>query len=159
VRRAGDLAGPLSIGADEPVFAAKRLFSATSAPVIYSINVIPVALIEPGTRALLESGYSYTESTYEFLQRKCNQKVHHQRSAVRAVPADEQLARTLNCQAGDALLCLEEVGYSSDLTPLFYALNHFPGSAVSLLLERAPAFNITGPSAARSLRATSGEEI
>jgi DNA-binding GntR family transcriptional regulator len=64
---------------------------------------------------------------------------------VRAILADEHLARLLGCAAGDALLRVEKTGYTPDLTHAFHALDHFRGDLVSLLLERRPNFNIKGP--------------
>jgi len=143
---AGAVAGCLGIEENDPVVAIEKLFFSESVPVIYCVNIVPLALMEPEFVGQARELYEAAESTYQFLDRRCHVRVNHQRSEIRAVPAEELMARQLDCRPGIPLLRVEEVGYTTDAQPVFYGLNHFRSDMVSFQQLRHPVLNITrGP--------------
>jgi hypothetical protein len=50
----------------------------------------------------------------------------------------------LRCDVGAPLLRVEEVGYTAELQPVFYAMNHFRADMISFRQVRQPVLNI-GP--------------
>jgi GntR family transcriptional regulator len=144
VRPAGAVACHLDILPTAPVLAIEKLYFSGNTPVIYCVNLVPVSLLDGGPTADACEQFAGVESTYQFLEQRCHRRVHHQQSETRAVPADQQIARLLQCEAGAALLRVEEVGYSSELQPIFYGLNHFRGDLVAFRQVRHPALSI-GP--------------
>jgi GntR family transcriptional regulator len=140
---AGKVAGFLGIEADDPVVAIEKLFFSESVPVIHCVNVVPLALLEPAAIGRASELYEASESTYQFLDRWCHVRVNHQRSEIRAVPAEELMALQLDCGPGIPLLRVEEVGFTADAQPVFYGLNHFRGDMVSFQQVRHPVLNIT----------------
>ena len=72
----------------------------------------------------------------------CHRKVAYQESQVFVALADVRLAESLKYPVGGGLFRLEEVGYSADMAPLFYGLNHLRGDAVSFLQVRKPTITI-----------------
>jgi GntR family transcriptional regulator len=139
---AGEIAECLGIQANDPIVAIEKLFYSESVPMIHSVNVVPLSLVEPAVVRRADELYETSESTYQFLDRWCHVRVNHQRSEIRAVPAEEAIARQLGCQPGIPLLRVEEVGYTSDAQPVFYGLNHFRGDMVSFQQVRHPVLNI-----------------
>jgi len=144
VRQAGEVARHLEIAASAPVVAIEKLFLSENHPVIHCVNVVSLSLVEANSVADVCARFEAVESTYEFLDQVCHRRVHHQQSEIRAVAANEQMARLLDCPPCTALLRVEEVGYSSELQPVFYGLNHFRGDLVTFRQVRHPALTI-GP--------------
>jgi GntR family transcriptional regulator len=138
---AGEVAEQLKIDRDAPVLCVEKLFMADETPVIYSWTVLPRHFIEfDEERALADN--IYRQPIYQLLEERGNRKVHHQHSEVKATLANETLATLLECQRGDPLLQVEEIGYDSAQTALFYALHHFRGDCVSFQQIRIPSFTI-----------------
>ncbi len=144
VRTANGVACHLDIPSTAPVLTIEKLFYAGDNAVIYCVNVVPVSLLDVSAATNACGQFESVESTYQFLDQCCHRRVHHQQSEIRAVPADAQLARLLCCEVGAALLRVEEVGYSSELQPVFYGINHFRGDLVTFRQVRHPALSI-GP--------------
>lgn len=142
IRTAGGAAPRFDVPPSEPVIAIEKLFFSGNTPIIHCVNIVPLSLVEPDFAASACAQFEAVESTYEFLERCCLRRVHHQQSEVRAVPADEEMARLLGCAAGAALLRVEEVGYSAELQPVFCGLNHFRGDLVTFRQVRHPALSI-----------------
>jgi DNA-binding GntR family transcriptional regulator len=144
IRPASEVARCLDIPRSEPVVAIEKLFFTGTDPVIHCVNIVPLSLVELDAGKDACGQFAAVESTYQFLDQCCHRRVHHQQSEIRAVQADESMARLLRCEAGAALLRVEEVGYGSDLQPVFYGLNHFRGDLVTFRQVRHPALSI-GP--------------
>ena len=144
IRPANEVAQCLEVSPSEPVVAIEKLFFSGNNPVIHCVNIVPLSLVEPNSVTDACGQFEAVESTYEFLDQCCHRRVHHQQSEIRAVPANEKMAQMLSCEAGAALLRVEEVGYSSELQPVFYGLNHFRGDLVTFRQVRHPALSI-GP--------------
>jgi GntR family transcriptional regulator len=145
IKPAAKLASQLQIDPDEPVLAITKVVLMASVPTILSVNALPVNLIQPAFREQAHELGTHAESVYRFLETYCNRRIHHQQSELRAVSADEQLAARLEIAVGAPCLRVEEVGYSDDLAPAFYGLNHYRGDMVSLRQIRRPTINITQP--------------
>lgn len=141
IMMAGETAGGLNIGSDTPVLVIEKLCFADATPVIYSQTTVPRDFVETAN-GVEPCSDNYHDPIYQVLKERGNRRVSHQNSEVRAVLADDKLARWLECQAGAPLLQLEEIGYELDQTPLFYALHHFRGDQVSFRQVRRPTFLI-----------------
>ena len=142
MRPANEIARRLDIPLSEPVVAIEKLFFSGNSPVIHCVNMVPLSLVEPDSVTDACGRFEAVESTYEFLDQCCHRRVHHQQSEIRAVPADEKMAQLLGCEIGTALLRVEEVGYSPELRPVFYGLNHFRGDLVTFRQVRHPVLSI-----------------
>ena len=142
VRPANEVACYLDIPPPAPILAIEKLFYAGDHAVIHCVNIVPVSLLDANSAKNACEQFESVESTYQFLDQCCHRRVHHQHSETRAVPATEQMARLLCCEVGAALLRVEEVGYSSELQPVFYGINHFRGDLVTFRQVRHPALSI-----------------
>lgn len=144
---AQEYAASLAIEPDTQMIIVEKLFLAAGIPLIHSVNVVPYHLVKAECRETIEGDYAFSESVYDFLKEKCGVVVDHQQTQVRAIAADAQCAGLLHCDMCEALLWIEETGYTVDFAPVFHAINYFRGDSVSLSLERVPNFNITQPAA------------
>jgi GntR family transcriptional regulator len=144
IRPANEVARCLEVPPSASAVAIEKLFLLGDVPVIHCVNIVPLRLVELSVAKNVCERFEAVESTYQFLEECCHRRVHHQQSEIRAVQADEKLARLLGCETGTALLRVEEVGYSSELQPVFYGLNHFRGDLVTFRQVRHPALSI-GP--------------
>ena len=142
VRPAGEVAGRLEIKATSQVVAIEKVFLSAAVPVIHCVNLVPLNLLETELVEKACELFTAAESAYQFLDRWCHRRVHHQQSEIRAVSADEKMARLLDCERGAPLLRVEEVGYSTELLPVFYGLNHFRGDLITFRQVRHPALYI-----------------
>lgn len=143
---AGSCSAALGVDPQAQVLSAEKVFCSDGTPVIHCIDLVPFESIDPEHRAMATSGDQCLESIYRFLEVQCHHKVSYQESQVFAAVADERLARLLNYSVGGPLFRLEEVGYSAEMTPLFYGRNHFRGDAVSFLQVRRPTISINSVS-------------
>jgi GntR family transcriptional regulator len=138
----GSYAAALNRNPQSQVLVAEKIFLSDGTPVIHCTDVVPSERIDPANLELAVSGDSCLESIYLFLETQCHSKVSFQESQVFATVADEKMAVLLDYPIGGALFRLEEVGYSAEMTPLFYGRVHFRGDAVSFLQVRRPAISI-----------------
>lgn len=142
VEPAGELSHHLQCSPDAPVLAITKLVYSEAVPVIHSYNAMPLRLLPEGLQSKATELATTTDSIYQFLERYCNVRVHHQQSEVGACLAGEALAPLLECQPGDPCLRVEEVAYSADLTPLFFGRNYFRGDVVTFRQIRRPFISI-----------------
>lgn len=139
---AGEIARHLQLAVDAPVIVVEKVIMSAGAPVIHSLNFIPLALLPLESQANGAELARACDSTFSFLEEYGHCRVHHQQSEIRAALIGERLASLLACRATDPCLQVEEVAYSVDLTPLFYGLNHFRGDTVSFRQIRRPTINL-----------------
>ena len=142
VRPADQTAKFLEIPPASPVLAIEKVFLASSVPAIHCINVVPLNLVEASFIEQAAVLFEAADSPYQFLAQYCHRHVHHQQSEIRATAADERLGSLLRCAAGAPLLQVEETGYTADLQPVFYAMNHFSGDVVTFRQVRQPVLSI-----------------
>ena len=156
---AGSYAAPLAISSQAQVLSAEKVFCSDGIPIIHCLNVVPLEYIDPIYREAATAGDECLESIYRFLELQCHRKVAYQESQVFVALADERLAESLNYPVGGGLFRLEEVGYSAEMVPLFYGLNHLRGDAVSFLQVRRPTITINSvsPAAAAASHARDAE--
>lgn len=143
IQPAGEMGHHLHLASEDHVVIVEKVIASAGAPLIHSLNAIPLDLLPAESRAQAAELASACDSTFRFLEVECHCRVHHQQSEVRAVAAGERLASLLACQAGDPCLLVEETAYSVDLAPLFYGLNYFRGDAVSFRQIRRPTLSLT----------------
>ena len=128
---AGPIADHLRIDPQSQVVCYRRIFYADFLPIIYSIDYVPLELVDPGYRETIYTEHKYVESTYDFALEYCGREVVYQEAQVRAVSADQELATLLQCSAGDPLLQSEDTGFALDILPLWHGLYWYRSDRVS----------------------------
>jgi len=113
-------AAQLRLPVGTPMLRVSRLCTADGHPAIYCEDVFEKALIRE----------NYTEEElkppiFHFLQERCNVYPYLDLTDLRAVAADEKLARILQVPIGTPLLYMEEVDYDIDGKPVFSSTEYF----------------------------------
>lgn len=143
IEPAREMADHLQLAAGDPVIVVEKVITTAGAPLIHSLNALPLMLLPAESQARGAELAGSCDSTFRFLEEYCHSRVHHQQSEIRAVGISEVLASLLACRANDPCLQVEEVAYSADLTPLFYGLNHFRGDTVTFRQIRRPTISLS----------------
>ena len=131
-----------NITSQEPIVLIEKLFLADEQPVIFSETRLPLALVAHDEAAAALATAVYEKTIFEIMQVHGLQPIHHQTSEIRAITADDKLADLLSSDPGTPLLVVEELGYSSAQTVLFYAVHYFLGDRISFRQIRIPTFSI-----------------
>jgi len=142
IQKAGKHAADLQCDPSAAILSVERLYFSDDSPIIHSLGCLPFHLVLAEKRDLLDRGYPASLSTYQFIEQFCGHTVHHQMSVTSAVVADDQIARLLECVAGDPLLRVAEIGYSAELLPLFCGVNHYRADSVNFRQIRKPVLQI-----------------
>jgi GntR family transcriptional regulator len=100
-----------------------RAILAGGRPVAYLVDRLPHDVLRPED---LHSGF--TGSVLDLLIKRGNPVLFNSRTEIRAVPATSDVARTLEIQRGDVLLCFVATLYSADGRVVDYSHSYFlPG--------------------------------
>jgi GntR family transcriptional regulator len=139
---AGEVAGRLNIPVHEEVVTIEKLFSASGIPIIYSLTTLAHSLVNQCPDGPHLTQDDYKQSTYQLLQNRCRMNVKYQTSEIRSIQSNATIAEHLDCEVGAPLFHVEEVGYSEEGGPLFYAVHHFRGERVTFRQIRIPTFTV-----------------
>ncbi len=100
-----------------------RVILAEGRPVAYLIDKLPDHVLR---RKDIDSGFS--GSVLDLLLRRGDPMLGNSRCEIAAIAAPPGVARALNIQRGDSLLCFEALLYSSTGEPVDFSLSYFlPG--------------------------------
>lgn len=119
-----DEAAKLRIAPAAPVIEVDRLRGMDGTPVCFDV----VVLAEHRAAALAEADLT-DASLYEQLRERCGIEVHRSAYTLMADVADAELAALLGTHAGAPVLIGDEIGYTSDGTPVLIGKNTYRGDA------------------------------
>jgi GntR family transcriptional regulator len=109
-----------------------RVIATESRPVAYLIDVVPQVYIPIQTR-----GTQFQGSVLDLMLERKHPAISHAHSEVHALSASAQVARALQIQRGDVLLCLEGWLYSKEGTVIDHTYSYFlPGTFRFHVLRR-----------------------
>ncbi|MGB8252376.1 MAG: GntR family transcriptional regulator, partial [Anaerolineaceae bacterium] len=104
-----DQAKALDVDENTPVVEVTRTILVEGRPVAYLIDMLPQNLLTPDE---LHSGF--TGSVLDLLLKRGNPPLGNSRTEIRAVSAPSEVARALEIQRGDVLLCFAATLYTVD---------------------------------------------
>jgi GntR family transcriptional regulator len=110
----------LGIEQGDDVIAVERVFNANELPVIFSVNVLPKALI-----CLPYPNNAWKESILDFLEKYCSEHYSYNIVDVSAIEVDSKVAKIMGLKRGLPIIRLDEIFYNHKSQPLFYATNYF----------------------------------
>jgi GntR family transcriptional regulator len=128
-----DEAEGLALPSGAPVLCLERTRTADGRPVVFSIDLLPAALLQGKERALSELGQ---RSIYTVLQRDLGIAVRQGVVTVRPDKADRSLAQTLRVPRGTLLLYLLQVDYDMDGRPVLLSHEHHLADAFDVTVVR-----------------------
>lgn len=122
----------LALDADTSVVVLERLFSADGRPAIYTINVIPGALLQVDPSAL-----NGQRPIHDILQTCCNERIAYVTSTIEAATVDKSIAKRFGGQNINPILLLNETFYNDRHSPIFLGTSFYNFRVVKLNLVRA----------------------
>lgn len=116
------------------LWAVERVRTADDRPVIFSIDLVPDAILPGPLVPPLDPS-----SIYEYLERHRGVIIHHGVAQIKPVLADVRLSRLLKVRRGSPLLFLEQVDFADDDRPVLLSYEYHEPSAFEITVYR------TGP--------------
>lgn len=114
------IAEKLCLEATAEVIATANVFLADDVPVIYCIDYLPANLVSQAYRDEELHG-----PVYEFMTRRCNERIDTCIAELLPVVADGELAALLECQPGSPLHLIKETGFNSRGAPIIYSEEYY----------------------------------
>ena len=118
-----ELAGILEVESDRELLKVSRVIHAENHPIAYLVDILPKEYLS--TADLNEK---FTGSVLDLLLSRGNPGLGFSKCEISAVAVNQEVARVLNIQRGDSLLCFKAILFAEDGTPIDYSLSYFlPG--------------------------------
>lgn len=124
----------------DEMLALDRLFLADGEPIIYSLNLIPIALLE-AVQGPFEAGvlppYETGLPLYRFLKRYGRKTIAYSISDLSAALAPDYVAAHLHIPSAQPLLHFNDTFYGDDDDPLAFGLNFYNDNSLRVRVARA----------------------
>jgi len=132
-RSSVDVARKLAMAVGERVAVVDRVRTASRRPVVYSRDILPMAILGGSLAALRDLG---SGSIYEFLQAHLGISVQHGVASFQPIKADRRVASRLRVIRGVLLLYLRQVDYDSGGDPVLYSHEYHLADAFEFTVVR-----------------------
>lgn len=116
------------------VVAISRVIEAEDRPVAYLIDIMPEDLLPGETQ-----GSDFRGSLLDLMIQRDHPTISHANSEVMAISAPPDVARQLNIQRGDVLLCLESWLFTQEGTVIDHTYSYFLPGTFRFHVLRRPA--------------------
>lgn len=118
-----DIAEKLKLQPGSDLLRVSRVILADCRPAAYLVDVLPRTFL---SNEDVRTGF--TGSVLDLLLKRGDPLLGISRCEIGAVAANQEVARALNIQRGDSLLCFDSILYAEDGTPVDYSQSYFiPG--------------------------------
>lgn len=121
VPASAQVAEKLKLEPGEPIFLVSRLITADKMPAIYCVDHIGLRHLKTDDCDLDE----LKKPIFYFLEKYCGETVYMDLTEVRAVAADEHLAKVFQTSTGTPLLFMDEVGYNFGGEPVLMSKEYY----------------------------------
>ncbi|MCL4368352.1 MAG: GntR family transcriptional regulator [Actinobacteria bacterium] len=125
------VAGALHVSPGIPVIRLERVWADRANPVIYSVDILPEALIGDGWTAR-----DFEGSLLELLESRSGRVLGHAESVVRAVTLPPALARRVGVPANVAWLRMDQVNFDTGGQPIIYSQDYHRGDWITFQVVR-----------------------
>ena len=120
------VARALQLPAGSPVVRLERVWTQRAGPVIYSVDILPEALLGPAwTRR------DFQGSLLELIEARSGRVLGHAQSEVRAVTLPLPLARRVGVSPATAWLRMDQVNFDTTGLPMIYSQDHHRGDWIT----------------------------
>jgi GntR family transcriptional regulator len=123
-----DIAEALAIPTGEEVLRTRKIFTADSEPVIYSINSIPHWVMGDELAREVAERPQMIEPLYQFLEGRCGQRTENHIARIRPDIAENCDLQGWDVDPDTPVLVMHEVGYNNAEQPLWHSFVFFPGN-------------------------------
>jgi GntR family transcriptional regulator len=127
-RREADevVARALQLPVGTPVIHLERVWSQRAGPVIYSVDILPEALLGPTW-----TQRDFQGSLLELIEARSGRVLGHAQSEVRAVTLPPPLARRVGVSPATAWLRMDQVNFDTAGQPMIYSQDHHRGDWIT----------------------------
>lgn len=115
------LAHQLNISVGDPVFMIRKRILADRTPVIYSVDYLSANLF---SKIAIEQ-LDFARPIFDILEEICGISVTSTVTHVNAVNGDSAIRQTLSVASHEALLLMDEIGFSKLAKPVMYSLSYY----------------------------------
>jgi GntR family transcriptional regulator len=132
----GEVAQALQLDEGDPVLTYSRVRSANGRPVVWSIDILPRALLGEGR---LVAYHPQKESLYQFLDQKLGIRVTRGTAELRPIVAQQDVATRLQIKRGTPLMLIKQTDYDPANRPVLHSIEyHLPDVFVFLINRKGP---------------------
>ena len=118
-----DVSESLQLKQGSKVLQVSRVIHAEDRPIAFLVDMLPSQILSND-----DVNGGFTGSVLDLLLKKGDPVLGNSKCEIEAVSVEQEIARVLNIQRGDALLCFKAVLYSEGGSPVDYSLSYFlPG--------------------------------
>lgn len=118
-----DIAESLQLKNRSTVLRVSRVIHAEGRPIAFLVDILPSVMLSNN-----DVNGGFKGSVLDLLLKKGDPILGNSKCEIAAVSVDPEVAKVLNIQRGDALLCFKAILYSEGGSPVDYSLSYFlPG--------------------------------
>jgi len=118
-----DVTESLQLEQGSTVLQVSRVIHAENRPIAFLVDILPNKILSNE-----DVNGGFTGSVLDLLLKKGDPILGNSKCEIEAVSVEQEVARVLNIQRGDALLCFKAILYSEGGSPVDYSLSYFlPG--------------------------------
>ena len=118
-----ELAEFLEVESVRELLRVSRVIHAENHPIAYLVDILPKEILSTA-----DLNDTFTGSVLDLLLTRGNPSLGFSKCEISAVAVNQDVARVLNIQRGDSLLCFKAILFAEDGTPIDYSLSYFlPG--------------------------------
>jgi GntR family transcriptional regulator len=141
IEPAGDEAEDLRLSPGDEVVVVERVRTADGRRVVFSLDVLPAALLTDRPDVLPRLGRG---SLYETMERELGIVIHHGVASFAPVKASSAIARRLGIARGTSLLSLDQVDYDEEGRPVLSSHEYHLADAFEFtVIRRGPGRRLT----------------
>ena len=124
----------LGLDADDRVLVIEKLFLEDEDPVIFTVNHIPIGILD-------DADYTEDEVSplYEFLERRCNRALAYYLSDIVPLALEPDVASRLGVAPGTPAISFDEVGFDKGNEPIVRSTSYFRDDLLRFRLIRRRA--------------------
>jgi len=129
------VAQKLNLKENEAVVELHKIFTADGEKVIYLINSIPVWAIGEYQDYVI-SDPKLTEPIFDFLEKKCKQKLIYYISSIRVDVMGNCPCEFEDRVGSESALVFDEIGYNQNDLPIMHSIHYYPGNKMKFEIVR-----------------------
>lgn len=127
------VAEQLDLAEGTPVFIVRRLRLANETPIVWSIDVVPAAIVEERTPSENELK---TQSLYDYLEKHHGLRIYQGTAVVRPIAAPKDVAEKLQVPRNSTLLLISQTDSDEARRPIIFSEEYHLADKITFLIHR-----------------------
>ena len=127
------VAEQLDLAEGTPVFIVRRLRLANETPIVWSIDVVPAAIVEERTP---NENELKTQSLYDYLEKHHGLRIYQGTAVVRPIAAPKDVAEKLQVPRNSTLLLISQTDSDEARRPIIFSEEYHLADKITFLIHR-----------------------